>query len=97
MISCNRQKSDVACALDRFGDVTLVSCTVTGNSAWHDFAALGDEKAKRTWLFVVDYQVFLGAETAYFTTLEWTTLARSAIAAGAACGTLTRAACRAGA
>ncbi|OGU05842.1 MAG: hypothetical protein A2X82_01940 [Geobacteraceae bacterium GWC2_55_20] len=92
MIGCNRKKRNVSCAFDRLGNFSLVSCAVAGNTSRNDLSALGNKKTKCARLFVIDGQVFLGAETAYFTTLERASFAR---AAGAASRALARAASRA--
>jgi len=83
VIGRNRQQGQIAGTLDRFSDFSLVSGAVAGDTARNDLAAFGDEVAQCARLFIIDGQVFLGAETAYFSTLErafsalaaWATLA----------------------
>src|ERR1700681_2387522 len=93
VIGGNRQQSNVSGAFDGFSDVPLMCCTVPGNSARNNFTALRNKKAECTGFFVVDGQVFLCAEAAYFTTLKRASLTWSALSAGAACRSLTWSAC----
>lgn len=83
VVGGNRQKGDISGPLDGFGDVPLMCCTVPGNSAGNNLAALRDKKAEGAGLFVIDGQVFLCTETAHLTALKRTSLARAALAAGA--------------
>jgi hypothetical protein len=91
VIGCNWKQCDVPGALDRFGNLPLMGCTVAGDAAWYDFAAFGYKKTKCARLFVINGQILLGTKTAYFTTLKWPSFPG---AAWAACRTLAWAACR---
>jgi hypothetical protein len=83
VVSGNRQKSDISGSLDGFSDVPLMRCTVSGDSARNNLAALRNKKAECTGLFVIDGQVFFCTETAHFTALKRASLAWSTLSAGA--------------
>lgn len=64
------QKSDIACPLDGFRDLSLMLGAVAGNSARNYFATLGNEVAQRAWVLVINGNLLVCAETANLTALK---------------------------
>ncbi|OHB32223.1 MAG: hypothetical protein A2X79_08440 [Desulfuromonadaceae bacterium GWB2_53_15] len=75
MIRGNGQQRQIAGALNGLGNLSLVLGAVTGDATGNNLAALGNEVAKCARLFVIDSQIFLGAEAANLPALEGTFLA----------------------
>jgi hypothetical protein len=49
-----RHQGDRTCAFDRDGQLSLMIGTITGNSAWHDFASFCDEVIKNGGVLIID-------------------------------------------
>jgi hypothetical protein len=95
VIGSDWKQSNVAGPLDSFCDFSLMCCTVAGDPAWYNLAALSNEEAQSARLLVVDGKIFLRTESAYFTALKRPSFAWAAGAARAAAGwALAGAACR---
>ena len=68
-LSCNElfsnvgQQSDLTCALDSGGQVTLVSCTGTGGTAGQNLATLGQVTAELSSVLVIDAGHLVHAES----------------------------------
>jgi hypothetical protein len=59
-----RQKRQVASALNRGGKLTLVLCAGSRLATWADFAIFGYEAAQEIALFIINYGILIGAELA---------------------------------
>ena len=70
MIRGNWQQRQVAGAFNGLGNFSLVLGAVAGDAPGNNLATLGDKIAKCARLFVIDSQIFLGAETANLPTLK---------------------------
>jgi hypothetical protein len=71
-----RQQSHRASALDRVRQLALVPGAAAGDAARNDLAALGDEAAQTTHVFVVDEVDLVRAELADFSAPEAAALDR---------------------
>jgi hypothetical protein len=63
-----RQKRNIARALDGFSQLALVICAGPGDPARRDLATLGNEIAQGTDILVVNRRFLVGAEAANFAT-----------------------------
>jgi len=63
------EQRKVARPLDGNRQLTLVGSTVAGDPAWDDLPSLGDEKAKRPGILVVDH-LLVGTEPTDLAALE---------------------------
>jgi len=95
VIGSNREQRNIAGPLDCLGYFPLMCCTVAGDPARYDLAALCYEEAQRTGLLVVDGKIFLCTETADFTALKrasfaWASGTARAAVRGALTGTAGR-------
>jgi hypothetical protein len=71
-----RQHGHRTGALDGVGQLALMPCAAAGDPARNDFAALGDEAAEATHVFVVDEVDLVRAELANFSAPEAAALDR---------------------
>jgi hypothetical protein len=68
-VACReRQQSDVAGTLDRFGQLSLMIRTGTGNPSRGNLAALGNEVPQGTDILVIDCGLLVSTETANLAT-----------------------------
>jgi len=75
---------DVAGAFDGCTKLALVSSTITGDAAWNDFPALGDQVPQTFDIFIVDVRNFIRTETANLLTWE-PPFRRHSVVASCAC------------
>ena len=66
------EKSDVSCALDGLGQLTLMLGAGAGHAAGKDLCALADETAKLCNILVVNIVNLIGAENANLAALSGT-------------------------
>jgi hypothetical protein len=59
-----RHERDVAGALNGGTKLALVSSTITGDAAWNDFPALGDQVPQAFNIFIIDIRDLIRTETA---------------------------------
>ena len=73
---CNEgQQSDLTCALDSDGQLTLMLCAGAGHTAGQDLAALGNISAKLSSILEVDLFHFINTERTDLSTLAGTHIA----------------------
>lgn len=58
------QKRDLAGTVRRFDQTTLMEAAIAGHAARHEFAALGEVFGDEPWIFVIQNQLVVRAETA---------------------------------
>lgn len=63
-LTSERQKGDVASALDGTRQLTLVACAGACLAPWPDFAFFSDEPAQQIVLLIVDFDTFISTELA---------------------------------
>lgn len=71
-----RHQCDLACTLNCNRHLTLVACTVTGNTPWKNFATLGQKLIQATDILIICIIDLVDAELANLTTLPATSFAR---------------------
>jgi hypothetical protein len=53
-LGCEWHERDVAGALNSSAKLALVSSTITGDAAWNDFSALGDQVPQAFNIFIIN-------------------------------------------